>query len=33
LILKFYTCDTIVMSTKRYEKPSDNASTVDREAW
>ena len=33
LILKFYTCDTFVISTKRYEKPSGNTSTVDRDAW
>lgn len=32
-ILKFYTCDTFVISTKRCEKPSDNTSTVDRDAW
>ena len=33
-IFKFYTCDTFVISTKRYEKPSDNTSTVvDRDAW
>jgi hypothetical protein len=32
-ILKFYACDTFVISTKRCEKPSDNTSTVDRDAW
>lgn len=32
-LLKFYTCDIFVISTKRYEKPSDNTSTVDRDAW
>ena len=28
-----YACDTFVISTKRCEKPSDNTSTVDRDAW
>ena len=30
--LKLYTRDTFVISTKRCEKPSDNTSTVDRDA-
>jgi hypothetical protein len=32
-VLKFYTCDKFVISTKRYEKPSYNTSTVNRDAW
>jgi hypothetical protein len=31
-ILKLYARDTSVISTKRCEKPSDNTSTVDRDA-
>jgi hypothetical protein len=31
--VQFYTYDTFVISTKRCEKPSDNTSTVDRDAW